>query len=178
MCVAWISEQTVIISPYSFNLTVFITRGRECLLRGTNWVFKPDKYSFVLKGLKCRTHSYSAVCSWVSINPSQGIYEGIWSHSDRRHYKLMQSHTSCLLVVLQSYCNCLYNSNDPTTITENLKIHYDACCPHTNCSTLCLFPYAALSEAKNYSAINSGMSLLVVCDTTRLTTTMYFNWLF
>jgi len=47
---AWISEQTAIISLYSINLSVFITEA-ECLLRGTNWVFKSDGYSFVLKGL-------------------------------------------------------------------------------------------------------------------------------
>ena len=50
MCFAWISEQTAIISLYSINLSVFITEA-ECLLRGTNWVFKSDSYSFVLKGL-------------------------------------------------------------------------------------------------------------------------------
>ena len=37
-------------SLYSINLSVFITEA-ECLLRGTNWVFKLDRYSFVLKGL-------------------------------------------------------------------------------------------------------------------------------
>jgi hypothetical protein len=46
----WISEQTAIISLYSINLFVSITEA-ECLLRGTNWVFKSDGYSFVLKGL-------------------------------------------------------------------------------------------------------------------------------
>ena len=39
MCFAWISEQTEIISLDSINLSVFITEA-ECLLRGTNWVFK------------------------------------------------------------------------------------------------------------------------------------------
>jgi hypothetical protein len=52
-CFAWISEQTAIISPYSINLPVFYNRGRKCLLRGTNWVFKSDSYSFVLKNLIC-----------------------------------------------------------------------------------------------------------------------------
>ena len=47
---AWISEQTAIISLYSIKLSVFIT-VTECLLRGTKWVFKSDRYSFVLKGL-------------------------------------------------------------------------------------------------------------------------------
>jgi hypothetical protein len=42
-----IVEETAII-----NLSVFINRGRECLLRGTDWVFtKRAGYSFVLKGL-------------------------------------------------------------------------------------------------------------------------------
>ena len=47
MCFAWISEQTAIISLYSINLSLFITEA-ECLLRGTDWVFKPDSYIFVL----------------------------------------------------------------------------------------------------------------------------------
>jgi DNA integrity scanning protein DisA with diadenylate cyclase activity len=48
MCFVWISEQTVIISLYSTNLSVFITEA-DCLLRGTNWVFKLDRYTLVLK---------------------------------------------------------------------------------------------------------------------------------
>ena len=50
MCFALISEQTAVISVYSINLPLFKTEA-ECLLRGTNWVFKSDRYSFVLKGL-------------------------------------------------------------------------------------------------------------------------------
>ena len=37
-------------SLYSFKLSVFITEA-QCFLCGTNWVFKLDGYSFVLKGL-------------------------------------------------------------------------------------------------------------------------------
>ena len=48
MCYACISEQTAIFSLYSINLSVFITVA-ECFLRGTNWVFKLDKVSY----LKC-----------------------------------------------------------------------------------------------------------------------------
>ena len=39
MCFVWISEQTAIISLYSINWLVFITET-ECLLRGTDWIFK------------------------------------------------------------------------------------------------------------------------------------------
>jgi hypothetical protein len=39
MCFVWISEQTAIISLYSINWLVFII-VTECLLRGTDWVFK------------------------------------------------------------------------------------------------------------------------------------------
>jgi hypothetical protein len=46
MCFACISEQTT----YIINLSVFITET-ECLLRGTDWVFKSDVYGFALKGL-------------------------------------------------------------------------------------------------------------------------------
>ena len=48
---AWISEQTAIISLYSINLSVIINEA-EYLLRGTDWVFKSDSYSFVLNLLK------------------------------------------------------------------------------------------------------------------------------
>jgi hypothetical protein len=37
-------------SLYSITLSVFITEA-ECLLRGTDWVFKSYRYSFVLKWL-------------------------------------------------------------------------------------------------------------------------------
>ena len=51
MCFAWISEQIAIISLYSTNLPVFYNGDEKCLLRGTDWVFKSDRHSFVLKGL-------------------------------------------------------------------------------------------------------------------------------
>ena len=50
MCFVWTLEQTANISLYRINSSVFITEA-ECLLRGMNWVFKSDGYSFVLKGL-------------------------------------------------------------------------------------------------------------------------------
>ena len=50
MCFVWIWEQTTVISLHSINLSGFKTKT-ECLLRGTNWVFKSDSYSFVIKGL-------------------------------------------------------------------------------------------------------------------------------
>ena len=34
----------------------FYYRGRQCLLRRTNWVFKSDRYSFILKGLNKYSH--------------------------------------------------------------------------------------------------------------------------
>jgi hypothetical protein len=44
MCFVWIEEQTAFLYPYSAYLSVFVTEA-ECLLRGTNWVFKSDKIS-------------------------------------------------------------------------------------------------------------------------------------
>jgi len=41
MCFAWISEQTAIISLYINELSSFVSET-ECLLRGTDWVFKSD----------------------------------------------------------------------------------------------------------------------------------------
>ena len=52
MCFVWISEQTAIISVYSINLSFFKTEA-DCLLRGTKWGFKSERYIFLLKGLIC-----------------------------------------------------------------------------------------------------------------------------
>jgi len=40
-------KKTAIISLHSINVYVFITE-EECLLRGTNWVFKSDGYNFYI----------------------------------------------------------------------------------------------------------------------------------
>jgi len=55
------------------ELIGFYNRGRECLLRGTNWVFISDRYSFALKGslsthpqLKTETYCLSSE-SFISI---------------------------------------------------------------------------------------------------------------
>jgi hypothetical protein len=62
LCVfLWISEQTAIISLYNINLTGFYNWSRECLLRGTDWVFKCDWYSFVLKRLNKKYLVYFVV---------------------------------------------------------------------------------------------------------------------
>jgi hypothetical protein len=50
ICFACISEQTAIISVYTINLSIFITQA-ECLLCGTNGVFKSERYSVVFKKL-------------------------------------------------------------------------------------------------------------------------------
>ena len=42
VCFVCISEQTAIITLYNTNLSVFKTEA-ECLLRGTDWVFKLDR---------------------------------------------------------------------------------------------------------------------------------------
>jgi len=60
MCFVWISEQTAIISLYRINWLVFITET-ECLLRGTDCVFKyTSDSSHSLKG-KCvdTSHTHS-----------------------------------------------------------------------------------------------------------------------
>jgi hypothetical protein len=61
MCFACISEQTAIIYLYSINQSVFITKA-ECLLRGTNWVFKSDSYIFVLKRLMSLSKPWQSEC--------------------------------------------------------------------------------------------------------------------
>jgi len=54
---ARISEQRTIISLYSINVPAFVSDA-ECLQRGTDWVFKSDRYIFVLKRLNSITASY------------------------------------------------------------------------------------------------------------------------
>jgi hypothetical protein len=48
LCVCVDFRKKTIISLYSINLFDFKTEA-ECLLRGTNWVFKSDRYSIVLQ---------------------------------------------------------------------------------------------------------------------------------
>jgi hypothetical protein len=50
----YLKEMTLLHNPINLslsNLSFFITEA-ECLQRGTDWTFKSDRYSFVLKGLK------------------------------------------------------------------------------------------------------------------------------
>ena len=37
-------------SPRTAQLTGFYKRDGVCLLRGTDWIFKSDRYTFVIKG--------------------------------------------------------------------------------------------------------------------------------
>ena len=54
MCFVWIWEQTAIISLYSINWLVCITET-ECLLRGTDWIFKCNwGHSMIWKGLRLK----------------------------------------------------------------------------------------------------------------------------
>ena len=69
MCFAWISEQTAIISLDSINLSVFVTEGKECFLRGTNWVFKSVSNSFVLK-----RSNWGAQIHWLNSNTKRAKY--------------------------------------------------------------------------------------------------------
>ena len=50
LCVLLGSQNKELFFLYTANLSNFITE-EECLLRGTNWAFNLDRYSFVLKGL-------------------------------------------------------------------------------------------------------------------------------
>jgi hypothetical protein len=54
LCFVWISEQTTFISQYSINLLVFITET-ECLLPGTDWMFKYNSGTFLFPSL-CLPH--------------------------------------------------------------------------------------------------------------------------
>ena len=56
MYFVWISEQTAIISLYSINWLVFITET-ECLLRGTDWIFKLIQFSLYAQRNNIRTFS-------------------------------------------------------------------------------------------------------------------------
>ena len=72
LCFVWISEQTAIISLYSIKLPVFITEA-ECLLRGTDWVFNSDNYSFVLEGL---TVHLLTCLKWLHTTEDHTLYSG------------------------------------------------------------------------------------------------------
>jgi hypothetical protein len=49
LCVLCGSQNKQRLFLYTALLIGFYNRGRECLLRGTVWVFKSDRYSFVIK---------------------------------------------------------------------------------------------------------------------------------
>ena len=51
LCVLRGSQNKQRFFPYTTLNDWFYNRGRECFLRGTNWFFKLDRYSFVLEGL-------------------------------------------------------------------------------------------------------------------------------
>jgi hypothetical protein len=119
----------------------------------------------VTVGLRCPTHGYStAVRSSVSVNPSQRIFWGIWNHFESRRYKFIRSHTSCLLVVmftrvlvtklLQLFAQFKLTNHDNGKLKDWLRWTLLGCdLLHS------VFPYSSLSQAKNNSATNSGMSL-------------------
>ena len=58
------------------SLICFYNRGWECLLCGTNWAFKSDRYNFVLKGLRSSSsfvrllHRHSVTFILPSLFPS------------------------------------------------------------------------------------------------------------
>ena len=59
MCFVWFWEQTAIISLYSINWLVFITET-ECLLRGTDWIFKYNSgYTQSQSSICCQLHDSS-----------------------------------------------------------------------------------------------------------------------
>jgi hypothetical protein len=52
LCVARGSQNKERVFLYIVLTGWFFNRDSECLLRGTNWIFKLDTYSSILKGLK------------------------------------------------------------------------------------------------------------------------------
>jgi len=66
MCFVWISEQTPIISLYNINWLVFITKI-QCLLRGTNWVFKSNSVTLRYKTFSHRP--FQCKISPLAIHP-------------------------------------------------------------------------------------------------------------
>jgi len=51
LCVLCGSQKNQRLFPYTALTDCFYNRGRKCSLRGTDWVFKSERYSFVLKRL-------------------------------------------------------------------------------------------------------------------------------
>jgi hypothetical protein len=54
LCVLCGSENKQRLFPYTALTRRFYNRDEVCLLRGTDLVFKSDRYSFVIKGLLVR----------------------------------------------------------------------------------------------------------------------------
>ena len=72
----------------------FYNRGRECLLRGMNWVCKSDKYNFILTGLNYSLTQkapgnirYQIICRKESLFLTQFYISRLYKQAIFRLYK-------------------------------------------------------------------------------------------
>ena len=75
MCFACISEQTAIFVQYR-AITYRFLQPRQYFLRGTNWVLKLDRYSFVLEGLNKSDFMETRHNLLSYVSRKVGVYNG------------------------------------------------------------------------------------------------------
>ena len=88
-----------IFSLYSINLTVFKTKV-ECFLRGTNWVFKSDRYSFVLKVLILSAVSQNFTYATMSESNITPYFYNSFTSVISAYYVPIPFSTDCLAPIL------------------------------------------------------------------------------
>ena len=66
LCVLCGSQNKQRLFPYTALTDWFYNRDGVCLLRGTDWVFKCDRYSFVLKGFSQVINTFTAT-PWKAV---------------------------------------------------------------------------------------------------------------
>jgi hypothetical protein len=68
LCVLCRSHEKQRLFLYTALTDFFYNRDGVCLLRGTDWVFKSDRYSFVIKGLKTVFFCYQKHLKLLSVD--------------------------------------------------------------------------------------------------------------
>jgi len=126
--------------PRLFPLTAitysFYNRGRGCLLRGTNWVFKSNGYSFVRKGLK-QINSRRGKFNWYTLVRRVKLNQNYWFSflSDWLTYCT----NSCFIIIWLYFSTCFEQC---CTHHQEVKLYYTAHC----IVTLCRWPSGAQVE--------------------------------
>ena len=85
---------------YTALAYLFCNRGAEGLLRGTNWVFKSDRYSFFLKGLNSIFKNYKQILIYCWRSCFRMSFRCLQRELRTFLHKVTESVLACYLPVL------------------------------------------------------------------------------